>query len=125
MRVHPSMNFNAFKKNNAMKNLFSILLIVMIFVVANSCRKSKISPLCWGEKEDALLINEGVSCGYFIVPKSSNKRYKPSNQIPKDFLQLESGDTLAIRIKYKMVEGRLNTNQCTMNYLKILCMQKK
>ncbi len=109
--------------------LFSTILIVFYFY---QCKKSKISPCCWGQLEDALFwIENNYTCKIGIVKTSTNVDYINGNnlkKIPEEFRNLTIGDTITVKVKFEKVNEFCTqnlSNRCDCGGIKIKCIQKK
>ena len=101
-------------------NRLLILLFLMIIFGFSTCKKSKISPNCWGKCEEAML---------YYTPKcatiegsvrilATNEWFVFDQNVPKKFRQ----DSVLLCIRYKNLGSKILTADCRMaEMIKIKC----
>ncbi len=102
-----------------------ILLILLISGVGYySCKKSDLSPNCWGECKDATFSYRGHRCATItgVITFEDGKSYVTQDRIPVEFRK----DNIKVCIRYKDVQGTYLTADCeTHDVIKIKCIQKR
>ncbi len=106
------------------KNIYFLLIFFLISGLGYySCKKSEISPNCWGKCKDATFYYRG-NCASItgVVRFEDEKYYVTQDRIPEEFRK----DSIKVCIRYKNLGSKILTSDCEMGeVLKIKCIQKK
>lgn len=117
------------------KHILTPGLLLSIACMISTCKKSKISPCCWGELVNAKIYNVGCDYGMVRIQRD-NGSYDyvlwdgdiKLETLPKSFVPA-SGDSIEVKIKYKTKKNDLcvtDMSPCTpCTVIKIKCIQKK
>jgi len=110
-----------------MKKLFIIVAISLMISGFYSCKRSKLSPYCWGKKRPAIVV---ANC--YKVPlikfEDSDEEFDPGgiNKLPKAFRPYV-GDTIKVYVRYKKAKPRVCPLCvcCPCQTGKIRCIEKR
>ncbi|TVR76872.1 MAG: hypothetical protein EA412_12585 [Chitinophagaceae bacterium] len=109
-------------------NTAMLLSLIIITLSLNSCRKSNLSPFCWGECEEAVLYydfnNECRSINGKVILKNDSSMYIFQNSIPKTFHR-EEPVYVCIKYRYLGIAHGILPPCPDLDLIKINCIQEK
>lgn len=103
------------------------IFLVIITLLSFACKKSKLNPHCWGEKEEGKLYYVHGCENRPIIELENNNIIEP-RKIPSSLLPSDISDTINVFINYKKIKngGGCRTIPCDpCTNARIRCIQKK
>lgn len=100
-----------------------ILFLSIALLISFSCKKSKLNPHCWGDREEAIFTSNSCGLRQGVVMLKDSSRYEVLHNVPREF---KTGDPVKVYIKYKHTDDFNPKDNCVQfKAIKIQCIQKR